>query len=122
MVFVATLWIFHPSLVVELAHLRVQTLARRSTVMRRPYSSVCRLRNVSVVAALCFADTAYSCSQFYNEYHVWSEILNRCLHPSASYHLYTLFVFWRTNKLDFFLLFDSFHAKLCSIEFLEFLQ
>jgi hypothetical protein len=34
--------------------------ACRSTVMRRPYPSVCRLRNVSIVAA----DTAYSCSQF----------------------------------------------------------
>jgi hypothetical protein len=59
MVFVATLlflpvfYIFHPSLVVELAHLGVQTRARRSTVMRRPYPSICRLRHVSVVAALC---------------------------------------------------------------------
>jgi hypothetical protein len=45
--------IFHPSLVVELAHIGVQTRARRSTVMRRPYPLVCRLRNVSVVAVFC---------------------------------------------------------------------
>jgi hypothetical protein len=60
MVFVATLWIvfpvfyiFHLSLVIELAHLGVQTRARHSTVMRRLYPSVCRLQNVSIVAALC---------------------------------------------------------------------
>jgi hypothetical protein len=51
--FLPVFYIIHPSLVVELAHLRVQTRARRSTLMRRPYPSVCRLRNVSVVAALC---------------------------------------------------------------------
>jgi hypothetical protein len=47
-------YIFDPSLVVELAHLRVQTRARRNTVMRHPYLSVCRLQNFSVVAALSF--------------------------------------------------------------------
>jgi hypothetical protein len=55
-------YIFHPSLVVELAHFEVQTRARRSTVMRRPYPSVCRLRNVSVVVALCCWHVAYAFS------------------------------------------------------------
>jgi hypothetical protein len=51
--FLPVFCIFHPSIVVELAHLGVQTRARRSTVMRSPYPSVCRLWNVSVVADLC---------------------------------------------------------------------
>jgi hypothetical protein len=38
--FLPVYYIFHPSLVVELAHLGVQIRARRSTVMRRPYPSV----------------------------------------------------------------------------------
>jgi hypothetical protein len=61
MVYVTTFWIvsssflyiFHPTLVVEVFHLEVQTRVRRSIVMRRLYPSVCRLRNVSVFAALC---------------------------------------------------------------------
>jgi hypothetical protein len=47
--FLVFLWIVSSSF----AHPRVQTRARRSTVMRRPYPSVCRLQTVSVVAVLC---------------------------------------------------------------------
>jgi hypothetical protein len=65
--FLPVFYIFHPSLVVALAHLGVQTRARRSTVIRRPYISVCRLRNVSVVAALCCWHGIFLL--FYNGYH-----------------------------------------------------
>jgi hypothetical protein len=51
--FLPVFYIFHPNLVVDLAHLGVQARVRRSTGMRRPYPSICRLQNVSVVAALC---------------------------------------------------------------------
>jgi hypothetical protein len=61
--FLPVFYIFHPSLVVKLAHLGVQTRARRNTMIRRPYLSVFRLRNVSVFA-VCVAGTAYSCSKY----------------------------------------------------------
>jgi hypothetical protein len=66
MVFDATLWIvssssyiFHPSLVIKIVHLGVQTRARRSTVIRRLYLSVCRLQNVSVVQCSYYTVTIF---------------------------------------------------------------
>jgi hypothetical protein len=81
--FLPAFYIFHPSLVVELAHLGVQSRARCSTMMRRPYSSVCRLRNVSGVAALCCWHGIFLLSILYQLALACG--LNRCLHPSAHF-------------------------------------
>jgi hypothetical protein len=70
--FLPGFYIFHPSLVVEFAHLGVQTRARLSTDVSILQSVDCE---TSQLPRRCVAGTAYSCSQFYNDYQVvWIDV------------------------------------------------